>query len=89
MPNRLLCFGDKMPSPSLSRPQRKTTGTRHAPIGLAAFWMAGASQAQISLAPDMVPIDWNGCFCDTTKKAFSATYGPKKYGGATACASGQ
>lgn len=43
----------------------------------------------VSFAPDSIPVDWNGRFCDTAGKVFSATYGPKTYGGAKACASAQ
>lgn len=43
----------------------------------------------VSFAPDAIPVDWSGRFCDTTGTVFSATYGPKTYGGANACASGQ
>jgi hypothetical protein len=43
----------------------------------------------VSFAPDSVPVDWNGRFCATSNTVFSARYGPEKYGGAIACASGQ
>lgn len=43
----------------------------------------------VSFAPDTVPVNWNGNYCDTTNRAFSLTYGSGKYGSGNACASGQ
>lgn len=43
----------------------------------------------VSFAPDSIPVDWNGRFCDTTDQVFSISYGPEKYSGTNACASGQ
>lgn len=43
----------------------------------------------VSFAPDTVPVNWNGNYCETSNRAFSLTYGSGKYGTGNACASGQ